>query len=213
MNPAKIRVLLYDDNESLRSSIVTMMTWNEAFEVIAAFPDGRNILEHIHQYSPDVILMDIDMPPSNGIDTLKVLRTEFPDIPVIMLTVFEDNDHILQAICAGASGYLLKKDIDQVVPAIKDVLSGGAPMTSTVARKVLQLFPQRPVVSEENSDGLTPREKEILQFLVKGFSYKMIASELNLSVDTIRTHIKKIYKKMHVSSATEAVYKVTQQRY
>lgn len=207
-----VRVLLYDDNESLRSSIRTMLTWNEAFEVVAAFPDSHHVVEDIMQYTPDVILMDIDMPPSNGIETVKVLRAKYPDLPVIMLTVFEDNDHIIDAICAGANGYLLKKDIDQVVSSIKDVLNGGAPMTSSVARKVLQLFPRRTPQVEDSTSSLTAREKEILNFLVKGYSYKMIASELSLSVDTIRTHIKNIYKKMQVSSATEAVYKANLNR-
>ncbi len=213
MDSHKVRVLIYDDNESLRNSLVTMMQWNEAFDVQGAFSDGRNVLEDIRTYNPEVILMDIDMPERNGIDTLKQVREVYPDLPVIMLTVFEDNEHIISAIIAGANGYLLKRDIDQVVPAIRDVLSGGAPLTSTVAKKVLQLFPRRPVVSEESAEGLTWREKEILDLLVKGFSYKMIAAELNLSVETIRTHIKKIYKKMQVSSATEAVYKAMQHRH
>lgn len=213
MNNHKVRVLIYDDNESLRNSLVTMMQWNEAFDVKGAFPDGRNILEDVRKYDPEVILMDIDMPESNGIDTLKQVRKSYPDLPVIMLTVFEDHEHIISAIIAGANGYLLKRDIDQVVPAIRDVLSGGAPLTSTVAKKVLQLFPRRPVVTEESTDGLTWREKEILDLLVKGFSYKMIAAEVNLSVETIRTHIKKIYKKMQVNSATEAVYKAMLHRH
>lgn len=212
MNTHKVRVLIYDDNESLRNSLVTMMQWNEAFDVKGAFSDGRHVLEDVMKYDPEVILMDIDMPERNGIDTLKQVRKVYPDLPVIMLTVFEDNEHIISSIIAGANGYLLKRDIDQVVPAIRDVLNGGAPLTSTVAKKVLQLFPRRPVVAGESEDGLTWREKEILDLLVKGFSYKMIAAELNLSVETIRTHIKKIYKKMQVNSATEAVYKAMHRR-
>ena len=212
MNTHKVRVLIYDDNESLRNSLVTMMQWNEAFDVKGAFSDGRNVLEDVMKYDPEVILMDIDMPESNGIDTLKQVRKVYPDLPVIMLTVFEDNEHIISSIIAGANGYLLKRDIDQVVPAIRDVLNGGAPLTSTVAKKVLHLFPRRPVVAEESDGGLTWREKEILDLLVKGFSYKMIAAELNLSVETISTHIKKIYKKMQVNSATEAVYKAMHRR-
>jgi DNA-binding NarL/FixJ family response regulator len=172
-------------------------------------PDATSILEDIVVLKPDVILMDIDMPPSNGVEALITLRKKFKELPVIMLTVFEDNENIVNSICAGANGYLLKKDIDQIVPAIKDVLDGGAPMTSSVARKVLQLFPGKPS-SNDTPESLTKRETEILNWLGKGYSYKMIAAELNVGVETIRSHIKKIYKKLQVNSATEAVYKAGQ---
>lgn len=182
------------------------MQWNSEFELVAAMPDATGILEDIKTFHPDVILMDIDMPPSNGVESLKVLRKQYEALPVIMLTVFEDNDNIINSICAGANGYLLKKDMEQIIPAIKDVLNGGAPMTSSVARKVLQLFPgkQEKKICTEN---LTHRESEILHWLVKGYSYKMIAGELNVNIETVRSHIKKIYKKLHASSATEAIYK------
>lgn len=202
------RILLYDDNEFLRSSLSTLLQWNGEYEMAAALPDATSLHDDIAQLKPDVVLMDIDMPPSNGVQALKLLRRKYPDLPVIMLTVFEDNDHIVEAICAGASGYLLKKDIDQVIPAIRDVLNGGAPMTSTVARKVLQLFPGRSGQTEF-PEALTPRENETLNLLVKGYSYKMIAAELQLALETVRSHIKNIYRKLQVSSATEAVYKVS----
>jgi DNA-binding NarL/FixJ family response regulator len=166
-------------------------------------------MEDIKIFKPDVIIMDIDMPPSNGVEALKLLRKQYDTLPVIMLTVFEDNDNIINAICAGASGYLLKKDIEQLMPAIKDVLQGGAPMTSSVARKVLQLFPGKQE-KKVNTESLTQRESEILNWLVKGYSYKMIATETNLNVETVRSHLKKIYRKLQVRSATEAVYKATQ---
>lgn len=209
MKDKKIGVLVYEDNTNLRGSISTMLDWSDVYTVVAALPECSHVLHDISVCHPDVILMDIDMPPTNGIEALLQLRPAYPELPVIMLTVFEDNDHIIQSICAGASGYLLKKDIDQVIPAIKDVMSGGAPMTSSVARKVLQLFPQVPVKKEDVTDQLTNRENEILQWLVKGYSYKMIAAELFLSVDTIRSHIKNIYRKLQVSSAVEAIYKLT----
>ena len=203
-----VKVLLYEDNEALRNSIKTLMQWNDEFELLAAMPDAEAILDDVKMFNPDMILMDIDMPPSNGVEALKVLRKKYPELPVIMLTVFEDNDNIVNSICAGASGYLLKKDMEQLMPAIKNVLSGGAPMTSSVARKVLLLFPRR----EEKkiaSENLTTRETEILYWLIKGYSYKMIADELKVTVETVRSHIKKIYKKLEVNSATEAVYKAT----
>lgn len=205
------KVLLYEDNESLRNSIKAMLQWNGTIDMVAAMPDATSILEDIAVLKPDVILMDIDMPPSNGVEALISLRKKFKDLPVIMLTVFEDNDNIVNSICAGANGYLLKKDIDQIVPAIKDVLGGGAPMTSSVARKVLQLFQGKPS-SNDTPESFTKRETEILNWLGKGYSYKMIASELQIGMETIRTHIKKIYKKLHVNSATEAVYKVSQKK-
>lgn len=204
-----VKVLLYEDNESLRNSIGTLMQWNAETELLAAMPDAESILADVDALQPDVILMDIDMPPSNGVEALKLLRKKYPDLPVIMLTVFEDNNNIVNAICAGASGYLLKKDMEQLLPAIKDVLHGGAPMTSTVARKVLQLFPGKPE-KKAQLEELTARENEILQGLVKGYSYKMIAAELHVNVETVRSHIKKIYRKLEVGSATEAVYKISQ---
>lgn len=206
----KVKVLLYEDNEPLRSSIKTLLQWNDGFELVAAMPDATGIMEDIRILHPDVILMDIDMPPSNGVESLKMLRKKYEDLPVIMLTVFEDNDNIINSICAGASGYLLKKDMEQLIPAIKDVLNGGAPMTSSVATKVLRLFPRKPE-KKVATENLTERESEILQWLVKGYSYKMIASELGINVETVRSHIKKIYKKLQVHSATEAVYKMYQQ--
>ncbi|MEP7238981.1 MAG: response regulator transcription factor [Ferruginibacter sp.] len=202
-------VLLYEDNESLRNSIVAMLQWNGAFEMVVAMPDATSIMEDIETLKPDVILMDIDMPPSNGVEALVTLRQMHKDLPVIMLTVFEDNENIVNSICGGASGYLLKKDIDQIVPAIKDVLDGGAPMTSSVARKVLQLFPGKLSAKIDTPESFTKRETEILNWLGKGYSYKMIASELQVGVETIRTHIKRIYKKLQVNSATEAVYKAS----
>lgn len=203
-----VKVLLYEDNGPLRTSIHTLMQWNTEFELLAAMPDAEGILDDVKLLKPDVIIMDIDMPPSNGVESLKILRKQYTELPVIMLTVFEDNDNIVNSICAGANGYLLKKDIEQLMPAIKDVMNGGAPMTSTVARKVLQLFPRREE-KRVTAENLTEREAEILQWLVKGYSYKMIAAELSINVETVRSHIKKIYKKLQVSSATEAVYKVT----
>jgi DNA-binding NarL/FixJ family response regulator len=208
INAMPVKVLLYEDNEALRNSIQTLMAWSNEFELVGAMPHAEGLLEDITAFNPDVLLMDIDMPPSNGVKAVELLRKQYPDLPVIMLTVFEDNDNIVNAIRAGASGYLLKKDMEQLMPAIKDVLNGGAPMTSTVARKVLQLFPAKP---DRNTimEDLTTRESEILHWLIKGYSYKMIAAELQLNIETVRSHIKKIYRKLQVSSATEAIYKAT----
>jgi DNA-binding NarL/FixJ family response regulator len=151
--------------------------------------------------------MDIDMPSVNGVEAVKKIRKISKTLPVIMLTVFDDNENIFNAICAGASGYILKRYATEEIPAaIRNVLTGGAPMTGSVAKKVLQMVPQAKTDDEEKYD-LSKRETEILQFLVNGYSYKMIAGNLKVSIDTVRFHIKKIYDKLHVHSATEAVSK------
>ncbi len=202
-----LKVLLYEDNENLRSSLQSLFRLQGEVELLAAFADAQTVLTDVEQLRPDVVLMDIDMPGVSGIDALSSIRSRYPDLPVIMLTVFEDNDHIFQAICAGASGYLLKKNFEQIVPAIREVLQGGAPMTGSIARKVLALFPKPPQPVPAEDSGLSEREAEILQLLVRGFSYKMIAAELNIALETVRSHIKKIYRKLQVNSATEAIYK------
>lgn len=205
-----IRVLLYEDNDNLRNSLASLLKLQADVELAAAMNNAQTVLIDIASFSPDVILMDIDMPGITGIEALKQLRQQHPDLAVIMLTVFEDNDHVFDAICAGASGYLLKKNIDQIIASIKDVLDGGAPMTGSIARKVLQLFPKPAAPSSDNDYQLSVRENDLLQLLVKGYSYKMIADAMNISIETVRSHIKKIYRKLQVNSATEAIYKASQ---
>ncbi len=203
-----IRLLIYEDNEHLCNSLRTMFQWSNDVELLSASSNAKNVLEDIAQHQPDVILMDIDMPQISGLEALVKVRSIYPDLPVIMFTVFDDNDNIFNAVCKGASGYILKNNIDRLLPAIKDVLNGGAPMTSAVARKVLQLFAGKNKNIQKEEADLTNKENEILQLLVKGYSYKMIAAEMNIAMDTVRSHIKHIYKKLQVNSATEAVYKV-----
>ncbi len=202
-----VRILLYDDNEALRTSVTAMIADEPDMELLAAISNAETVETDIRQLQPHVVLMDIDMPQVNGVQAVRRIRKIHPDLPVIMLTVFDDNENIFNAICAGASGYILKRYASMEIPvAIRNVLSGGAPMTGSVARKVLQMIPVAKNGDEEKTD-LSVREKEILQLLVQGFSYKMIAGELKISLDTVRFHIKKIYDKLHVHSATEAVSK------
>ena len=205
-----INVLIFEDNQNLRFSIETMLEWNADFNLLKAIPDANSLDEILQTHNADVILMDIDMPGLNGIEALKKIRQQNQQVHVIMLTVFEDENNIFDAICAGANGYLLKKNIDQVPAAIHDVMAGGAPMTSIIAKKVLSFVPKQQVNHHHATQLLTQRETQILEYVVKGFSYKMIAAELDISVETIRSHIKKIYKKLHVNSATEAIYKYNQ---
>jgi DNA-binding NarL/FixJ family response regulator len=200
----KTNIILYDDNEVLGNSLSILLNEESDMQVIAHFQHALNILDDTARLNPQVILMDIDMPEINGVDAVIKLRTEFTDLPVIMLTVFDDNDNIFNAICAGANGYLLKKNATQELPnAIRNVLTGGAPMTGSVARKVLQMLPGDNKTN--NEFHLSHQEREVLRLLVDGKSYKMIAAELFISIDTVRFHIKKIYDKLHVHSATEAV--------
>ncbi|WP_276485669.1 response regulator transcription factor [Paraflavitalea pollutisoli] len=200
-----IRVLVYDDNEALRASIGVLIDGEEGMELLAALPNAETVETDIRQLQPDVVLMDIDMPVVNGVTAVQRIRAIDASLPVIMLTIFDDTDNIFQAVCAGASGYLLKQYItDELSGAIRMVLAGGAPMTGSVAKKVLTMVP-RAAVTQPEANGLSEKETAILQLLVQGYSYKMMATELGVSIDTIRFHIKKIYDKLHVHSAAGAV--------
>ena len=205
-----IKVLLYEDNESLRKSVQTLLHWNSEFDVVAAMPDATSVTEDIAVLKPDVILMDIDMPGGNGVQAVIKIRGTGNPVPVIMFTVFDDEENIFDAICAGANGYLLKKNWDQTPAYIKYVLDGGALMTKKKKKKVLTFVPKNKVAKNPEMETLSAREREILEYIVKGYSYKMIAAEISIAVETVRSHIKKIYKKLQVNSATEAVYKFNQ---
>lgn len=202
-----IKVLIYDDNEMLRQSLQVLIEAEPDMELLALMPNAETVEVDIAEMKPDVILMDIDMPGVNGVEAVKRIGKINTSLPVIMLTVFDDNENIFNAVCAGASGYILKRYATEEVPgAIRMVLEGGAPMTGAVARKVLGMVPQAKSKEQEQSN-LSTKETAILQYLVNGYSYKMIAVELKISIDTVRFHIKKIYDKLHVHSATEAVSK------
>jgi DNA-binding NarL/FixJ family response regulator len=206
------KVLIYDDNIALRNSMQVLLQDMQGIEVVAAMPNASTVEEDLRVFNPDVILMDIDMPEVNGVEAVKLIRKLNNQLPVIMLTVFDDNENIFAAICAGASGYILKRYAAEEIPAaIQNVLTGGAPMTGTVARKVLQMVPQAKTEQQEKA-SLSAKETAILQYLVNGYSYKMIAAEIGISIDTVRFYIKKIYDKLHVHSATEAVSKVLKDR-
>ncbi|WP_020603790.1 response regulator [Spirosoma spitsbergense] len=207
MNP---KVLIYEDNEPLRDSVVTMLEWDNSVAVVAAFTDASSVKKDVLAYTPDVIIMDIEMPHSNGVDAVKELRTVNKEVAVLMFTVFEDDENVFNAICAGANGYILKSNLELLQASILDVLNGGAPMSGTIARKVLGFIPKYETKKDPNLELLSKRENEILDFLVKGYSYKMLAAQLAISIETVRVHIKSIYRKLHVNSATEALYKVSQ---
>lgn len=206
------KILVYDDNELIRNSLQALLEDEDDFQLIAMKPTPETVKEDIETLDVDVILMDIDMPVMTGLEAVKVIRSINQNIPIIMLTVFDDNEHIFNAICAGASGYILKQYATEEIPgAIRMVMNGGAPMTGSVAKKVLSMMPMAKN-EEQEKYNLTQKEIAILQCLVNGFSYKMISFELNISIDTVRFHIKKIYDKLHVHSATEAVSKALKDR-
>ena len=202
-----VKILLYDDSETLRQSIETLLNEERDMDFIAGISNAETVETDIGQLQPDVVLMDIDMPLVNGVEAVRRIRKVKADLPIIMLTVFDDNENIFNAICAGASGYILKRYASaEIAAAIRNVVTGGAPMTGLVAKKALQMIPAAKT-SEEHKIHLTPKEISILDRMVKGDSYKMIAATLNNSHDTIRFHIKNIYDKLHVHSATQAVTK------
>ncbi|HZV67915.1 MAG TPA: response regulator transcription factor [Saprospiraceae bacterium] len=198
-------ILIYEDNIDLRSGIHQLLSDEDRFVVIGDFENCSKVREQVKAANPDVILMDIDMPLITGIEAVKIIRQFNRKAQIIMITVFDDNTHVLDAIRAGASGYLLKKSIpDKLVSAIDEVLSGGAPMTPSIAKMVIASMHQG---KDAEKYQLTDREKEVLKLLARGNSFKMMASSLFISIDTVRSHIKKIYEKLQVHSQTEAVSK------
>lgn len=210
---ADIKVAVFDDNKPRRELLKMLLETSEGFVCTGAYENCRHILKNIIDNLPEVILMDIDMPHTDGIEGLKLVRAHFPQVKVLMQTVFEDEDKIFEAILNGADGYILKKTPPlKLLDAIREVLDGGAPMTPAVARQVLNLFNNRHQKNTQNNFDLTVREQEILKLLVKGLSYKMIAAECNISYPTVNSHISHIYQKLHVSNAVEAVAKAIDQK-
>ena len=205
-------VLIYEDNNSLRESLSNLLQLTGSFNVLGAFSHCLDAETQVIQLDPDVILMDIDMPGRTGIEAVQKIRTFNKKVQIVMLTVFDDNTHVYDALFAGANGYLLKKYAsDKLTSSINEVLQGGAPMSPSIARMVINYMQKHeaPPVADYH---LTPREKEILQSLSRGNSFKLIASEMEISLDTVRTHIKRIYDKLHVSSQIEAVSKALNEK-
>ncbi|MGB8194040.1 MAG: response regulator transcription factor [Chitinophagaceae bacterium] len=202
-----IRLMLYEDNPQLREGLTMLLNGSDGFEVVAAFKNCNNVEDEVQAFEPDVILMDIDMPGTNGIEGLKRIRKINTNVKVLMLTVFDDNKNVFEAVRSGANGYILKKTPPaRLIEYISEANSGGAPMTSSIATQVLRMFSDMNAQQGEDYH-LSEREKQVLQLLVNGYSYKMIAAEMFISIDTVRSHIKKIYEKLHVNSKSEAVAK------
>jgi DNA-binding NarL/FixJ family response regulator len=200
-------ILIYEDNDLLRESLSGLIQDSPDCFLLGSFPNVLNVEKDVQYLKPDLILMDIEMPGGfNGIDAVKKIRAFDQKVPIIMLTIFDDRTNILEAIIAGASGYLLKKHIaTHFHQAIQDVLSGGAPMSPSVARMVIANMQKN--TPTNNIYNISSREKDILETLSLGLSYKTIAAKYNISLDTVRTHLKNIYRKLNVHSQMEAVSK------
>jgi DNA-binding NarL/FixJ family response regulator len=203
-----IKVVIFEDNRSLREGLAAMIGGTAGFECAGAFPNCNNLLKNIEKAKPDVVLMDIELPGINGIEAVAMIREEFPEMKILMETIFDDDEKIFNSICAGAEGYILKHTTPaEIMEAIKDIYEGGSPMTPSIANRVLKMVKDRPDTRNKETFDLSAREKEILACLVKGMSYKMIADNCFISVETVNVHIKNIYKKLHVHSKSEAVVK------
>ncbi len=201
-----IKIAIFDDHADRRAALQLLISLQEGMECVGDFENCTNLVNHLKPNPPDVVLMDIYMPGLNGIEGVKLLQKYFPDTYIIMQTVFEDDENIFNCILAGAHGYISKRDSpEKLIEGISDVMNGGAPMTPVIASKVLQLFRKQTVKGGGELFDLSKREIEILSYLVKGYSHKMIGYELFISVFTVDNHVKRIYNKLHVHSASEAV--------
>jgi DNA-binding NarL/FixJ family response regulator len=202
-----ITVSIVDDEKELRQSITTFVNGSPGFHCISAFSNAETALKGLPVDKPDVVLMDINLGGMNGIECVERLKVEAPTMQILMLTVYEDTDQIFKALSAGASGYLLKRSSPtKLLEAIREVHGGGSPMSSSIARKVVASFQKAKMVSEKDIH-LSPREEMVLDCLAKGLTYKQIADQLSISIDTIRTYLRRVYEKLHVQSRTEAVAK------
>ncbi|MBX3106042.1 MAG: response regulator transcription factor [Bacteroidetes bacterium] len=209
-----IRVIIADDNKNILESVQAVLNDSEDIHLVATFGSAKECVENIESLKPDVVLMDIDMPAMTGIDAVKIIRNKFPGLPILMLTGFEDDDKVFNSICAGANGYILKTTtLESLIFQIKEVYSGGAPMTPVIARKMLNAFAKMQAPQNASEEyKLSKREKDVLELLVKGKSYKMISTQLNISYETVHSHIRRIYQKLHVNSVSEAVSKTIIQK-
>ncbi len=205
---SNIKVVIFEDNTNLRRGLTTLINGSHGFECAGAFGNCDNLIKNITDTKPDVVLMDIEMPGMDGIEAVKMLKPQFPGIKILMETIFEDDEKVFHSICNGAEGYILKNTPpSQILEAIREIHEGGAPMTPSIASKVLSMFKSGRSFSKDESYNLTDREMEVLKYLVDGMSYKLIAEKCFVSIDTVSSHVKNIYKKLQVHSKSEAVAK------
>jgi len=203
-----IRLALVEDDPQVRDGLSQLIRASPGFECVGACSDAEDALARLPGLKPDVVLMDIGLPGMSGIECIRRLKRLQPATQIMMLTVFEDHDRIFQSLAAGATGYLLKHTPpDKLIDAIRNLHQGGSPMSAPIARRVVEAFQPR-VTSDDPATRLSAREQEIIHLLAQGHLYKEIADRLKLSVETVRTHIRNIYQKLHVHGRTEAINKV-----
>ncbi|SOE20449.1 DNA-binding response regulator, NarL/FixJ family, contains REC and HTH domains [Spirosomataceae bacterium TFI 002] len=208
-----IRVVLFEDNKNYRESLSLYLAGHENILLAGSFPDAREAVSQVRKLKPDVILMDIEMPYISGIQAMIDIRKIVPQARILIQTVFEQEEKVFQAICGGASGYIIKTtDPEKYIDAIKEVNLGGSHLSPMIAAKVLNMFQNKFVQAEPTFIELTDREKDVLSCLVKGLSYKMIADACGISYSTVNSHVKHIYEKLHVNSAPEAIVKAIEMR-
>lgn len=210
--PNKIKVAIIEDRREIREGLGMLINYTDGFECVGKYGSMEEAIPRIKNNLPDVVLSDIGLPGMNGIDGIKILKESYPQLVILMLSVYEDNERIFDALCAGAVGYLLKKTPPtKLLESLREAMAGGAPMSPEVARRVITLFKEvRP--PERVDYDLSPHEVRLLKLLVEGHSYKTAALELKVSVNTISFHLKNIYEKLQVHSKSEAVAKALQHR-
>lgn len=205
------RIVIFEDNNNLRRSLLTLFKEFPGYEVVGDFPNVLQAAEMVKSLRPDIVILDIDMPGKDGISAIPSIKEIDPAILIVMYTQFEDEDKIFRSLCAGANGYILKKTSPfKLCEAMEDVKQGGAPLSPSIARKVLASFQQNQ--SSGLKYNLTQREIDVLKLLIKGYSIKYIASELNIAYETCRSHLKNIYAKLHVNCGKEAIAKILEER-
>jgi len=205
-----INIIIVEDNDTIREGLKILIDGTENYHCSATFSNCEDLLKKIKKLEFDIMLMDIDLPGMSGIEGIKEVKALYPESIILVLTIYDENDSVFEALFAGASGYLVKKTPpSRLLEAIKDAYDGGAPMSSQIARKVVNFFQSNKQLEhhDESITNLTPREKEVLGGLVEGHSIKAIADSLHISVETVRFHFRNIYKKLHVHSQSEAVVK------
>jgi len=207
-----IKVTIIEDERDIRDGLGMLISYTDGFACVGKYGSMEEALAGIRHRTPDVILSDIGLPGMNGIEGIRLIKEQFPDMTILMLSVYQDDDRIFHALCAGAVGYLLKKTPPtKILDSLREAVAGGAPMSPEVARKVITIFKDfRP--PEEVDYDLTPHEVRILKLLVEGHSYKTAAARLNVTPSTISFHLKNIYEKLQVHSKSEAVAKALQYR-
>ena len=204
-----IAVSIVEDDAQARKILAGWISRDSGFRLTGDWGDAESALAELGAKKPNVVLMDINLPGMSGVEAVKQLKAQLPETQFVMLTVYEDADHIYNALAAGATGYLLKETPRQeLLDALKEVHRGGSPMTSNIARKVVQSFRQSSAAPQSGED-LSPREQEVLGLLARGYLYKEIADRLNISVPTVNTYVRRMYEKLHVRSRAQAVARYT----